>query len=187
MTFLCWIAGLTLFDRMRNMTIRENLGKEPLHLQIETSQLRKFGHFTSMLPGQLPTVSGMFHWSEAQRIRPRSSKEIIFHIWLVNIWRSSRSSWYLWPGKGKSWQIFPACCHHSPHSEKCKENEWSQSIYSHVFRRWKRTWNTWRKFMWTQCSLSSDLFWTTSWSALYPVSTLPFHDLIVTRFYHIEP
>ena len=48
MRFLRGVAGITRLDRVRNSSIRNSLGIEPLLLQIERSQLRWFGHVVRM-------------------------------------------------------------------------------------------------------------------------------------------
>ena len=54
MSFLRRLAGLSLRDRVRSSVTREELRVEPLHLQIERSQLRWLGHLFRMSPGCLP-------------------------------------------------------------------------------------------------------------------------------------
>ena len=48
MRFLRGVAGVTRLDRIRNTSIRDSLGVEPLLLQIERSQLRWYGHVVRM-------------------------------------------------------------------------------------------------------------------------------------------
>ncbi|TWW63109.1 hypothetical protein D4764_03G0001170 [Takifugu flavidus] len=54
MSFLRWVAGLSLRDRVRSSAIREELGVEPLLLRFERSQMRWLGHLVRMPPGRLP-------------------------------------------------------------------------------------------------------------------------------------
>ena len=53
MSFLSWVAGLSLRDRVRSSVIRERLGVDPLLLDLERSQLRWFGHLVRKPPERL--------------------------------------------------------------------------------------------------------------------------------------
>ena len=48
MRFLQRIEGVTLFNKVRSSEVRKSLKIEPLHLRIERSQLRWFGHVSRM-------------------------------------------------------------------------------------------------------------------------------------------
>ena len=52
--FLRKIKGVTVFDKHRNIAIRESLDIESLLLRIERSQLRRFGHVSRMPHELLP-------------------------------------------------------------------------------------------------------------------------------------
>ena len=54
MSFLRRIEGVTLFNKVRNSEIRKSLNIKPLLLQIEKSQLRRFGHVSRMPQERLP-------------------------------------------------------------------------------------------------------------------------------------
>ena len=54
MRFLQRIEGATLFNKMRSSETRKSLNIEPLLLRIERSQLRWFGHVSSMPQQRLP-------------------------------------------------------------------------------------------------------------------------------------
>ncbi|TWW62282.1 hypothetical protein D4764_04G0009290 [Takifugu flavidus] len=51
MSFLRWVAGLSLRDRVRSYAIREELGVDPLLLRVERSQMK---WLVRMPPGRLP-------------------------------------------------------------------------------------------------------------------------------------
>ncbi len=68
MSFLRRVAGRSLRDRVRSSTTREELRVEPLHLDIERSQLRWLGHLFWMPPGRLP---GEVFWVRPTGRRPR--------------------------------------------------------------------------------------------------------------------
>jgi len=73
MSFLHRVAGLSLRDRVRSSDIRRELRVEPLHLRIEKSQLRCFGHLIWMPPGRLPLeVFQARPTSRRSRGRPRT-------------------------------------------------------------------------------------------------------------------
>ena len=54
MRFLRRIEGVTPFNKVRSSEIRKSLNVEPLFLQIERSQLRWFGHVSTMPQERLP-------------------------------------------------------------------------------------------------------------------------------------
>ena len=54
MRFLRKIEGVTLFNKVRSSEIRKSLNIESLHLRIERSQLRWFGHVSRMPQERLP-------------------------------------------------------------------------------------------------------------------------------------
>ena len=57
MRFLQKIKGVTLFNKVCSSEIRKSLNIEPLHLQLERSQLRWFGHVSRMPQERLPRQS----------------------------------------------------------------------------------------------------------------------------------
>ena len=73
MRVLRLIYGVTKMDKVRNITIREALGVEPIILQIERSQLRWFGHISRM--PEYRDVRRIMDWvpeGKRRRGRPRT-------------------------------------------------------------------------------------------------------------------
>lgn len=66
------VAGCILYDRVRNLTIRENLGLEPLLLRIERIQFMWSGHLAIISPDR--TVLCTSHWIETLE-QPQDPKE----------------------------------------------------------------------------------------------------------------
>ncbi len=122
MSFLCWVAGLTLIGRVRNSDIWRELGVELLLLSIKRRELRWFGYLIRFL-------LGTFLWRFSRRMQLAGnpgvyiehSGEIIYLIWLGNASGSPRRSWKMLLGGRTSGLPCLACCHHNLASDKCQK------------------------------------------------------------------
>lgn len=97
------VAGLTLHDRVRSLTIQKDYGFErPL---------------ARMAPGWLSCIRCILLGGNPGT-NPGPAAEIVSHSWLGNVWQSLRRSWNVWLVIEKSGLTNLACYHCDTHQEK---------------------------------------------------------------------
>ena len=97
MRFLQRIEGATLFNKVRSSETRKSLNIEPLLLRIERSQLRWFGHVSSIPQERLPQQALLAKANGRRPVgQPRTRWTITLRIFDGIAWDFAHAKWWRW-------------------------------------------------------------------------------------------